>query len=445
MAHDERFRYEYQDDCLLLLHGGCGELMKKFLLILLLIPAIARGDGLIIRLAGGEMGSGSTTEAVSAAADDGVIGNYDGWEFTTNGHDLDGIGYPGGANSSYAYTFYRFELDPAPTIGATVTSAYLKLYGTASWLWVDGSDDLLIFATDADNASAPTTAGERPSESGGSTATTTATASWNDITWTVGDWNQSTSITGVIQELVDSDYITTTGDHIVLWVRGTNTSNHAVGAHLYEYPTSAQPAELYVAWTTTGTEEQVSAGGDDAHIAYYDSAWEFTTDGHDHEGTTMPGGVNSNYSYAMFRFQLNPAPPSGSTITSASVFLYGRSIWLWSQGSDDLLVFATDADNASAPTTAGERPSESGGSTTTTTATAAWNDVTWSEVGAWHQSSDISSVIQELVDSDYITTTDDHIVIWVRGTTTTNHVVGVDTYEYPTSPQPAKLNITWTE
>ena len=221
-----------------------------FALILLLAATFAYGSGVIIkrRIAGGGTPADNTfTVAVADNTDDGTFQYGGSWAYSSRGQDNEDIGWVGGANSNYVWTFVRFTIPKAIPSTATVSSASVKFYGYGTWLWTQGTDDLFISATDADNPVAPTTAGERPSTNGGSTTLTTANAAWNNITWADNTWNASVDISTILQELVTSDYLSTIGDNVIIWVRGTTTTNHSVGYYLKENAI-AHPAELSITW-----------------------------------------------------------------------------------------------------------------------------------------------------------------------------------------------------
>jgi hypothetical protein len=220
-----------------------------FALILLLAATFAYGSGVIIkrRIAGGGTPADNTfTVAVADNTDDGTFQYGAVWVYSSLGQDNEAIGWAGGANSNYSWAFVRFTVPTAILSTATVSSATLRLYGYGNWLWTQGTDDLFISATDANNPAAPTTAGERPSTDGGSTTLTTENVAWSDVSW-VNNWNASVDISTILQELVTSDYLSTAGDNVIIWVRGTTTTNHAVGFYLKEHAI-AHPAELSITW-----------------------------------------------------------------------------------------------------------------------------------------------------------------------------------------------------
>jgi hypothetical protein len=181
--------------------------------------------------------------SIAADADDGEIWSTFIW---STGEDDNGVGkiYYSGAN--YVWCYYRFVLPSAIPSGATITSATMDLWGEGSSSWSNGSDDLKIRCSDSANASAPASAGARPSLDGGSQATTTATVDWLNVTWTLNDWNTTPSLVSMIQELVDDNGGLASGAGIVLWVAGD--SNHEVHTQLREFVGEDNVAKLTISY-----------------------------------------------------------------------------------------------------------------------------------------------------------------------------------------------------
>ncbi len=194
--------------------------------------------------------------SVAADADDAEIyHNGSGWFFSSSGNSSDGLGWSGdGFTDTYSQiVFFRFVLPSAIPFGATINSATIDLRGRSSFSW-DATDDLQITATDSASAGAPTTAGERMVAAGGSTAVTTAVASWNNITWSTAGYNTSASIASVIQELVNDNNGLASGAGIVIWVNETNQISSYVAAELNEYAGSAEVAKLTINYEVTDQE-----------------------------------------------------------------------------------------------------------------------------------------------------------------------------------------------
>lgn len=167
---------------------------------------------------------------------------------------------------------------------------------------------------------------------------------------------------------------------------------------------------------TTLGPYQVAATDDDWNIYYY-SGWNWATSDNDSGSYVIPiGYYNSHNFWAGFRFALGAAIPSGVTISSAvlSVFSLGGSDW--SAGTDNIRVFASLSADAAQSNNAGQRPSVEGGSITLTSASVLWpNSGGLTPASSdWMDSSNLASIIQELVDAYGGLASGAHIVIWCR-------------------------------
>jgi hypothetical protein len=192
---------------------------------------------------------------------------------------------------------------------------------------------------------------------------------------------------------------------------------------------------------TTVGPISIAAESDDGQIS---TGWTFYDTGGDGDGILWAGDQGGVCCYSFLRFVLGTAIPSGSTIDSATLDLYGRGTYIWSDGADDLYITASDADSPSAPSVLGTRPSESGGSVTTTTADVLWANISWVNPG-WNTSPDIKSIIQELADSGYLNGTTKSIIFWLRKTTPfQDGIVGIEGTAYGGSSNVPKLTINFT-
>ena len=180
----------------------------------------------------------------------------------------------------------------------------------------------------------------------------------------------------------------------------------------------------------------VAAGADDAEIwgtNFYDNG-----ESADFEGWI---GTSSTPQWVFLRFILPSAIPAGSTITAASVDVFSSAVSFWNNSTSDINLRATDVANASAPTTAAQRPVSDGGSTATTAAIVTWSNVTMGD-SAYHTSADISSIIQELVNDNSGLANGAGIVIWLREANGLGEYANIRLVGHAT-PKPAKLNITY--
>lgn len=226
--------------------------MKRFLALVTLLSFLPFAFGFVwiqpsrFVVAGG---GGGTIGPISVAAngDDGIIiAPTSG--FYSAGEGADGNGYIGNGEGNDNLAFFRFILPSAIPSGATITSATIQLQGTDQFAWVNGTDDLIIRATDSGNAAAPTTLGQRPSYLGGSTSTTTATVTWSNVTWATSGANTSPSFATVIQELVTDNGGLASSAAIVVWVNHNVNQHHYVAVELIEHSGST-PAKLTITWT----------------------------------------------------------------------------------------------------------------------------------------------------------------------------------------------------
>lgn len=214
-------------------------------IVLLLTLAVAHAQvvipGAIMRSIA-TSGGGGTIGPISVANDAGDGEIFDTF-FWSDGENNDGIGHVAFFGGLGIWNFFRFVLPSSIANGATITSATIELWGEGNSGWVNGESDLVVVATDSANASAPTTAGQRPTSDGGSTTLTTASVAWNNVTWTTDAWN-STTVTTLIQELVNDNSGLASGAGIVLWVRGVSSPEAFI--QLNEFVGEANVAKLTI-------------------------------------------------------------------------------------------------------------------------------------------------------------------------------------------------------
>jgi hypothetical protein len=200
--------------------------------------------------------------SVAADADDGQIGwGGGGWLFFGQGESGNSI-YVGDWDNEHVYGFFRFILPSTVPAGATFDAAQckLELYGRDAYQWIDGTSDLAVFGTDANNPAAPSGTSNRPSADGGDTPLTTAFGQIDNVTWAQNAYNTligsgSNTIAAVLQELHDS-YGLDSGDAVILWVRGGNgfmgvDDGRQVGIEDYSHA-GANPARLTLVYSTGG-------------------------------------------------------------------------------------------------------------------------------------------------------------------------------------------------
>lgn len=143
-------------------------------------------------------------------------------------------------------------------------------------------------------------------------------------------------------------------------------------------------------------------------------------------GTTYIGYLNNASFYHSHNFDrfTGISIGAGSTITAANISAYSRS----GSGSTHTysVVYGCDADNPDAPTS-----NTTFDALSLTTAHAHWDDATFT-ASAWNNSPDISSVIQELLNS--YTLSNDAVMILIRSEqTASSSVTSIGYYEWSTS------------
>lgn len=196
----------------------------------------------------------------------------------------------------------------------------------------------------------------------------------------------------------------------------------------------------------------VSAELDDVEI-YDTSYWA------DGEGSNSVNWVGKWYSLPVWgglRFQLSSAIPSGATITSASISVFGDGREGWDDSNDYLTIIANDSADAPQVASQNDRPdgpnayyfsappgNVTGGSNT---------EVRWPSVGglAWNDallniSPDISPLIQFLVNKHNGLASGASVQLWVHlPIYGFNHEVAYADYGHPTKPAPM-LVINWSK
>lgn len=200
--------------------------------------------------------------SIAADTDDGEIGwTGGGWLFYQSG-ETGNVAYIGDYDNDDVWAFFRFILPSAVPAGATFDTAQckLELYGKDAWNWVDGTSDLIVYATDGNNPAAPTGTANRPSGNGGDTTLTTSFAQVDNVTWSTAGYNSligagANTIAAILDELHTS-YTLDSGDAIVIWVKGNNAyagaaTGRQVGVEDYSHADS-NPAKLTIVYTEAG-------------------------------------------------------------------------------------------------------------------------------------------------------------------------------------------------
>jgi hypothetical protein len=161
--------------------------------------------------------------------------------------------------------------------------------------------------------------------------------------------------------------------------------------------------------TVNGT---IAAGADDAQI-YYDTAWNIAG-----TGTSIWFGKNASQpDLGVFRFVLNAAIPSGSTVSSAIFSLYSTGN---THNVDDAWVYVTESADGAQVTTAAARPAWADSGSTTTYPTTMENASAVHWTGTWPDTVaevqiEVKTLIQHLVDTYGGLASAAHIVLWIDG------------------------------
>lgn len=161
------------------------------------------------------------------------------------------------------------------------------------------------------------------------------------------------------------------------------------------------------------------------------------------------GVENYRHSWWLNRFTLSEALPASAVITSATIQYRGNGFY----GDNTYLrMFVTAGANPNAPTSASQRPSMDGGSSTLYPATfnsgIRWpssGNVSWNASGA-NTTTSFASLIQHLVDTYGGLANGAHIVVWCAGYTDGETLAysEYDIYDNTSSSYRPVLTLTYT-
>ena len=285
------------------------------------------------------------------------------------------INIPAGATITKAYV--EFTCDE--TVGGT-EPAYLLLSGNLSLAPESfGSGTSLI--------------SERPK--------TNAKISWQPEAWTsVGQTSQTTDISSIIQELINQEGWTS-GNSIEIIISENTNSPQFSGVRIAESydGSSSQAPLLHIEYELDEEPEpkllvdvRISSGADDAEEGpgtngYYNTSsdLELLDDPGYNAGGKQIVGVHFN----------NIAIPAGSTITNAYIEFTCKETTGGSEPAYLLLwgnLSLTPESFGSGTSLMSERPS--------TVSKVSWSPELWTSVGQTSQTSDISAIVQELINQD---------------------------------------------
>lgn len=135
----------------------------------------------------------------------------------------------GGLGNGLSTTAFRFALAEAIPTGATITDAWLSLFGRGTWSWTSSTDALSIGLEFSADAAPIDGIDDMPLAAGGRPLVSTV-ARWPEaggLDWLVNDWNDSVNIAPLLQELVDTYGGLAAGSHVQFFVYGANPGTNA--------------------------------------------------------------------------------------------------------------------------------------------------------------------------------------------------------------------------
>ena len=161
-------------------------------------------------------------------------------------------------------------------------------------------------------------------------------------------------------------------------------------------------------------------------------------------GFICMGYWGSGSTWGYHRFALTQAIPAGAQVKAAVLELFGHDTQQWDTATEALEIRAEKTADALEVTSSTKQPFIPGGPPVTVTA-ARWpasGGLAWT-VGGYNSSSDLSSVLQEVVNAQGGLAQGAHVQLWVRGAQITDGEV--TSYAYGTPGfKPARLTITWS-
>ena len=340
--------------------------MKRIIILLLILPSFLPNY----------IGQVTICNRISSSIDD-VEENGNNGSVYTNSSDIELISDGGRGNQIIGLRYPSLSIPQ----GAIIASAYLQFTTDET---NTGTCNLLIHGEDIDNSSAFTSTINNVSNRN----TTTASASWNPPNWnTVGQSDsdqQSSDLTTIIQEIVDrTGYNSSSAISLIITGSGERTAESFDGS-------ASQAAQLCITYTSpkisvcaqiSSSIDDVEENGNNGSVYTNSSDIELISDGG--RGNQIIGLRYPSLSI-----------PQGAIIASAYLQFTTDET---NTGTCNLLIHGEDIDNSSAFTSTINNVSNRN----TTTASASWNPPNWNTVGqsdSDQQSSDLTTIIQEIVD-----------------------------------------------
>lgn len=212
-------------------------------------PFDARADNML-----DATGCQSATLSILADQDDGEI-DLDSDSFLSQGEDVTpeqevpGIymGYWDYSLGGLTWGYFRFQLPPGLSSGATVRQAHLLLQGAFTINWMPASYALSIQLEQSSDAPVVNAVTSAPSESMGRSVDTPIR--WppsGGLDWQIGQPNQSPDLAAALQDLLDGTAIAE-GAHIQLWLTGDQQARTEVSTYDFGRA-NGQAAQLFVEW-----------------------------------------------------------------------------------------------------------------------------------------------------------------------------------------------------
>ena len=142
------------------------------------------------------------------------------------------------------YGGIRFQTVNVPK-GATITTAYLELYGDTGGSCSPTSTSALIEGEDTDDAAAFTSL-----DNYNGRTRTSASVAWTPGSWSYGDWNTSAEIKTIIQEIVNRGGWAANNDLVIFLGDNSNPSGRRISAYTYDYDDNTKGPKLHIEYET---------------------------------------------------------------------------------------------------------------------------------------------------------------------------------------------------
>ncbi len=330
---------------------------------------------------GGNGGDTTVNISVAQSSDDAEENVSDG-SMNITSTDLELVDESGSTEQLVGIRFANANIPQ----GATITSASVQFT-------VDddntGSVNLSIYAHKSTSSSTFSSSDDNISDR----STTAASVSWSPSDWSTvgasGAAQKTSDLTSIIQELVDqSGWDTNSAVTIIISGNGEREAESYDGS-------SSDAAVLTITYSEDGggngggsASVQVAQSSDDAEEKVSDGSINLTS-----SDLELVDESGSTEQLVGIRFQ-NVGISQGATISSASVQFTVDSV---NSGSVSLTIYAHKSANSSTFSSSDDNISDR----SATSASVSWSPSSWDtvgEAGSAQQTSDLTAIIQELVD-----------------------------------------------